>query len=76
MFPSAFGSLGHFRESFDNFARLLKLPLLTSYKDQVLIAGRLCSEFCNTGGCVQFVAMCSLQQQKAFWTFAKKSKVY
>lgn len=47
MFSSAFGSLGHFRESFVNFARLLKLPLLTRYKDQILVAGRMCSEFCE-----------------------------
>lgn len=46
MFPTAFGSLGHFRESFVGFARLLELPLLTSYKDQILIARRMCSEFC------------------------------
>lgn len=29
------------------FARLLKLPLLTRYKDQILVAGRMCSEFCE-----------------------------
>lgn len=46
MVLSAFGGLGHFRERSVNFARLLKLPFLRSYEDQILVAQGICSEFC------------------------------
>lgn len=39
-FLTVLSALG-FRESFVNFARLLKLPFLVSYKDQVLAAGTI-----------------------------------
>lgn len=85
---SALGNPGHFKESFVSFARLPKLPLVTSCKEQVFVGRGLHSEFCceigqpvrdpalepKSPACT--LAVPSAEQEDAFSASWEKSEVY